>query len=57
MKAKQRCIVARIPDVSHIRRELSRNARERDVLSRLLRLAERKERFEKLNRESEVSNV
>lgn len=34
--------VERIPDAAYVRRELSRNLRERELLSKLLRLAERK---------------
>jgi hypothetical protein len=40
-EVESRC-VDRIPDVAYVRDELSRNLRERDILQKLLRLAERK---------------
>jgi hypothetical protein len=44
--------VDRIPDVAYVRRELARNVRERELLSKLLRLAKRKAAIVELERES-----
>ena len=46
-----------IPDVANVRRELVRNVRERELLSKLLRLAERKAAIDRLNAEAEASHV
>ena len=43
--------VDRIPDITHVRRELARNVRERELLSKLLRLAQRKAAIIELERE------
>ncbi|NQV24927.1 MAG: hypothetical protein HQ518_11220 [Rhodopirellula sp.] len=40
--------VDRIPDVAFIRNELARNLRERELLSKLLKVAERKAAFSRL---------
>jgi len=43
--------VDRIPDVTYVRRELARNVRERELLSKLLRLAQRKAAIVELERD------
>jgi hypothetical protein len=45
-------IVEQIPDISLIRRQLSFNARERELLTKLLKLAERKLSIDTLNRQA-----
>ena len=58
-KAESRC-VDRITDVAYVRDELYRNLRERDILQKLLRLAERKAALiddQHTERESEVRHA
>jgi hypothetical protein len=47
-----RC-VERIPDVEFVRAELARNVRERSLLQKLLKLAERKAIIARLNESQE----
>jgi hypothetical protein len=49
--------VERIPDVVQIRADLARNQRERTLLEKLLRLAERKASLQRLNAEIEDSEA
>lgn len=41
--------VGQIPDVAFVREQMARNIRERDLLRRLLKLAQRKADFAQLN--------
>jgi cob(I)alamin adenosyltransferase len=45
--------VGRIPDVDYVRREIARNVRERELLAKLLKLAERKAALLELERDAD----
>lgn len=40
----------RLPDVDYVRRELARNLRERDLLRKLLKIAEERAKIRKLTK-------
>jgi len=43
-------MIERLPDVDYVRRELARNLRERDLLRKLLKIAEERAEIRKLTK-------
>jgi hypothetical protein len=46
-------LINRLPDVDYVRRELARNLRERDLLRKLLKIAEERANIRELTKQDE----